>query len=399
MEFRYISILKNGEKEKGVIEANTEKEVVEYLRNKSLTPLSITQVRSFNTSLKLFQKIKTSDVVLFTRQLASMVLTGLTLLESLNILKKQTTNSSMKDVIDDLIANVSEGSSFSQALAKHKDAFSEVYIALVQAAETSGLLDKVLARLAENLERSEDLKKQIRSALFYPMIILIGMLGVIVVMNIFVIPQLSTLYESLNLDLPVSTQIVLAFSKIFTTFSPIVLMGAVGGFFLMRRFSTTEKGIKTFDKLKLRIPVIGKIIELSIVDEVSRTLSLLITSGSSILQSLNITARVAGNYYYRDAITKSSTLVEKGIPLSTAFDNQNIFDPIVVQMIKVGESTGKMDESLLKLSEYFERDMNLKIKTLTTSIEPILIILLGVSVGFLIFSVITPIYSLITQIQ
>ncbi len=143
----------------------------------------------------------------------------------------------------------------------------------------------------------------------------------------------------------------------------------------------------------------GKIIELSIVDEVSRTLSLLITSGSSILQSLNITARVAGNYYYRDAITKSSVLVEKGIPLSNALDNQNIFDPIVIQMIKVGESTGKMDESLLKLSEYFERDMNLKIKTLTTSIEPILIVVLGVSVGFLIFSVITPIYSLITQIQ
>jgi type II secretory pathway component PulF len=399
MEFKYVAIKNNGEKEKGIIEANTQNEVIEFLRKKSLTPLEVAQIRSINTSLKLLQKVKGSDVVLFTRQLASMVMTGLTLLESLNILKKQTTNPMMKDIIDDLIASVSEGSSFSQALAKHKEAFSEVYIALVQAAETSGLLDKVLSRLAENLERSEDLKKQIRSALFYPMIILIGMLGVIVVMNIFVIPQLGTLYESLNLELPFSTKVVLTFSKLFTTFFPFVIAAAVGGFFLLKRFIATEKGIKMFDKIKLKIPIVGKIIELSIVDEVSRTLSLLITSGSSILQSLNITARVAGNYYYRDAITKSSTLVEKGIPLSTAFDNQNIFDPIVVQMIKVGESTGKMDESLLKLSEYFERDMNLKIKTLTTSIEPILIVVLGVSVGFLIFSVITPIYSLITQIQ
>lgn len=399
MEFRYVAIQNNGEREKGVIEANSQKEVVDFLRSKSLTPLSVSEVRSINSSLKMFQNIKPGDVVLFTRQLSSMVVTGLTLLESLTILKKQMTNPSMRDLIEDLIANVSEGSSFSQALAKHKTVFSEVYIALVQAAETSGLLDKVLVRLAENLERSEDLKKQIRSAMFYPIIILIGMVGVIVVMNIFVIPQLGTLYESLNLDLPFSTQIVLSMSRIFTTFFPFVLLAVVGGFFLFRRYSKTQRGIQMIDKVKLKIPIIGKIIELSIVDEVSRTLSLLITSGSSILQSLNITARVAGNYYYRDAITKSSGLVEKGIPLSTALDNQNLFEPIVIQMIRVGESTGKMDESLLKLSEYFERDMNLKIKTLTTSIEPILIVVLGVSVGFLIFSVITPIYSLITQIQ
>ncbi|HRN96695.1 MAG TPA: type II secretion system F family protein [Candidatus Levybacteria bacterium] len=399
MEFRYTAIQKNGEKEKGIIEANTQKEVIDFLRTKSLTPLSVSEVKKFSASLKMLQKVKTSDIVLFTRQLSSMILTGLTLLESLTILKKQAPNPAMREIIDDLIANVSEGTSLSQALAKHPEAFSEVYIALVQAAEASGLLDKVLARLAENLERSEDLKKQIRSALFYPMIIIVGMMGVITVMNIFVIPQLGTLYESLNLDLPIATQIVLTMSKLFTTFFPVVIVAAIGGFFLFRRFRKTESGIKTIDTVKLRMPVIGKIIHLSIVDEISRTLSLLVTSGSSIIESLNITARVAGNFYYREAINRSSALVEKGVPLSTALDNQNMFEPIVIQMVKVGESTGKMDESLLKLSEYFERDMTLKIKTLTTSIEPLLIIVLGVSVGFLIFSVITPIYSLITQIQ
>lgn len=399
MEFRYTAIQKNGEREKGIIEANTQKEVVDFLRTKSLTPLSVTEVRKFSTSVNFVQRVKASDVVLFTRQLSSMIVTGLTLLESLNILKKQTTNASLKAIIDDLIASVSEGTSFSQALSRHPDVFTEVYIALVQAAETSGLLDKVLTRLAENLERSEDLKKQIRSALFYPIIILLGMAGVIIVMNIFVIPQLGALYESLNLQLPFSTQLVLGMSKMFTTFFPVVIIAAIVGGFIFHRFSKTESGIKTIDKIKLRTPVIGNIVQLSIVDEISRTLSLLITSGSSIIESLNITARVAGNYYYRQAINNSSALVEKGVPLSTALDNQNIFEPIVVQMVKVGESTGKMDESLLKLSEYFERDMKIKIKTLTTSIEPILIVVLGVSVGFLIFSVITPIYSLITQIQ
>lgn len=399
MQFSYQAIKKNGEKERGILEANSQKEVLDFLRTKELTPLSIKIQRDINTSLKLFQKVKGSDVVLFTRQLSSMIVTGLTLLESLNILKQQTNNPAMSAVIDDLIADVSEGSPFSQALSKHPAVFTEVYIALIKAAETGGLLDKVLTRLADNLERSEDLKKQIRSALFYPLIIVIGMIGVIVVMNIFVIPQLGSLYDSLNLELPATTKVVLAMSSIFTTFFPLVIIGAVGGFFMFRRFHKTESGIKFVDRVKIRVPVIGKIIELAIIDEIARTLSLLITSGASIIEALNVTARVAGNYYYRHAITASSLLVEKGVPLSTALENQKLFEPIVVQMVKVGESTGKMDESLLKLAEYFERDMNLKIKTLTTSIEPILIVTLGVSVGFLIFAVITPIYSLITQIQ
>lgn len=399
MEFQYTAINNKGEREKGLIQANSQKEVVDFLRKKNLTTISINQRRNINTSLQMFQKVKRSDVVLFTRQLSSMILTGLTLLESLTILKKQANNPAMNSIIEDLITDVSEGNSFSKSLAKHPEAFSEVYIALVRAAETGGLLDKVLARLAENLERTEDMKKQIRSALFYPMIIVVGMIGVIAVMNIFVIPQLGSLYESLNLELPASTKFVLGMSKVFTTFLPVTIIAGIIGFFIFRRFSKTEQGIKVIDTIKLKVPVIGKIIELSIVDEVSRTLSLLIVSGSSIIESLNITAQVAGNYHYRHAITAASILIEKGVPLSTALENQNIFQPIVIQMIKVGESTGKLDESLQKLAEYFERDMNLKIKTLTTSIEPILIITLGVSVGFLIFSVITPIYSLITQIQ
>ncbi len=399
MEFHYVAINKTGEKEKGIIEASSQKEVVDFLRKKNLTPITVNQRRNINTSLKMFQGVKKSDIVLFTRQLSSMILTGLTLLESLSILRKQSTNSAINSIIDELMTDVSEGSSFSQALSKHPEAFSDVYIALVRAAETGGLLDKVLARLAENLERSEDMKKQIRSALFYPIIIVVGMLGVITVMNIFVIPQLGSLYESLNLELPTSTKLVLGMSKLFTNFFPLVIIAAIGGFFLFKRLKKTEQGVKIIDTIKIKVPVIGKIIELSIVDEVARTLSLLIVSGSTIIESMTITAQVAGNYHYRHAITAASSMVEKGVPLSTALENQNIFQPIVIQMIKVGESTGKLDESLLKLAEYFERDMNLKIKTLTTSIEPILIITLGISVGFLIFSVITPIYSLITQIQ
>jgi type IV pilus assembly protein PilC len=399
MQFTYLAVSKQGEKQRGLIEANTQREVIDFLRTKELTPIRVSENRSLNTSLKFLQRVHVSDIVIFTRQLSSMILTGLTLIESLAILKKQTTNPLMQTIIDDIIQDVSEGSTFSHALAKHPNAFTDVYIALIEAAETGGLLDKVLGRLADNMERTEDMNKQIRSALFYPMIIIIGVVGVITVMNIFVIPQLGKLYESLNIQLPLTTRIVLGVSKLFTTYFPVAIIGIIGLVFGYRKFSVTETGKKFIDRLKLKIPVIGKIIELSVINEIARTLSILITSGASIIQSLSITARVANNYEYKEAINNSKVLVEKGIALSTALESQNLFEPIVVQMVKVGEATGKLDESLLKLAEYFERDMTLKIKTLTTSLEPILIVVLGVTVGFLVFSVITPIYSLITQIQ
>lgn len=170
-------------------------------------------------------------------------------------------------------------------------------------------------------------------------------------------------------------------------------------FFLYKRFQKTELGLKTIDKFKLKIPVFGSIITLSILDEVSRTLSLLITSGASIIESLNVTSRVANNIWYKEAIQNASGLVEKGITIASAFEHQNIFPPVLIQMTKVGETTGTVNETLYKVSEYFERDLDLKIKTLTTSIEPLLIVVLGGVVAFLIIAVITPIYGLISQIQ
>jgi type IV pilus assembly protein PilC len=274
-----------------------------------------------------------------------------------------------------------------------------VYIALIKAAESGGLLDKVMERLADNLEKSDNLKKQIRGALFYPLIIVIGVIGVIIIMNIFVMPQLATLYESLNVTLPLTTQQVLSFSRYSLELLPVIAIGLVIVFVLFQRYKKTEKGVAVIDKLKLKIPVFGEIERLSILDEVSRTLSLIISSGTSIIEGLNITSNVAGNVLYKKALNETADLVEKGIPLSQALDNQNIFPPTLVQMVKVGEASGKIDDGLLRVSQYYERDVNLRIKTLTTSIEPFLIIILGVAVAFLIFSVITPIYSIISKIQ
>lgn len=400
MQFVYTAIDKDAQKQKGKLEANNEREVLEFLRQSNLTPITIRKLGDSNINiLPSLSRVKTQDVVLFTRQLSSMTLTGLTLIESLKVLKLQKNRPKVQELINDIIVQISEGSSLSDALAQHKDVFSDLYIGLIKAAEAGGMLDKVLARLADNMEKSEDLKKRVKSAMFYPSIVVTGVVVVIVVMNIFVIPPLGTLYENLNLELPASTKFVLAMSKAVTTFYPIVILGLIGSFILFKRFKKTEAGIKTLDKIKLQLPVFGEIITLSVLDEITRTMSLLIASGASIIESLNITAGVANNIWYRNAIYASRDLVEKGIDLSSALGNQRMFPPILIQMIKVGESTGRIDESLLKVSEYFERDLDLKVKTLTTAIEPLLIVVLGVSVAFLILSVITPIYSLISQIQ
>ncbi len=398
MEFIYTGISRDSVKQKGKLEANSQDEVVQFLRSNNITPLSI---KKFEQSAGFFsgKKVKSSDIVLFTRQLASMVMTGLTLIESLKILQKQVANPKLSKLITDVISQISEGSTFSDALARHKESFSDVYIALIRAAEKGGLLDKILARLADNMEASEDLKKRVKSAMFYPMIVIGGVVGVIAVMNIFVIPQLGALYDNLNLELPLTTKIVLGISKITTTYFPLVIIGVIGLGIGYNRFIKTEKGIQIMDRVKLRIPVIGVILTLSILDDTSRTLSLLVSSGTSIIECLTITSNIAGNYWYKKAIVDAGTLVEKGVTLSDALENQKIFPPMLIQMTRVGESTGRIDESLLKISEYFERDLDVRVKTLTTAIEPILIIVLGISVAFLILSVITPIYSLISQIQ
>lgn len=400
MEYKYISVNLDGKKEIGQIEANTEKEVLEFLRASKLTPLKVEPLeKSQSAIMGYFNRVKGSDIILFTRQLSSMILTGLTLIESLNLLRKQADKPKMKRLIEDLINDVSEGKSFSDALSNHKDVFSPVYISLITAAEEGGLLDKVLARLADNLEKSDEVRKKVRSALFYPGIIVSGVLIVIVLMNIFVIPQLGDLYESLDLELPIMTQIVVTTSNLTRTFFPLVILALIGGVVLLRRYSKTEAGIKIIDKFKLKAPVFGDIVRLSSFDEISRTLSLLVTSGSSLISAIKISSDVSGNYYYKAALINAANLVEKGAGLSVALENQNVFPPLMIQMVKVGEATGKIDESLLKVSEYFERDLELKVKNLTTAIEPILIIVLGVSVAFLIISVITPIYGLISQIQ
>ncbi len=401
MRLHYKAATKDGKTEQGIIDAKDINEAAAYLRTKELMPIRIVR-ETENPLAKILpfsRRVKSSDLVLFTRQLSSMLSSGLTLMRALGILKDQIQSAAMQETVNSIINDVEEGKTFSFAIAKYPNVFSPIYVSLIKAGESSGLLDKVLARLADNLEKDSKLKGTIRSALMYPIIVVVLMVVVMAIMMIFVIPQLTTLYQNLNVPLPLPTQIIIGLSRFTGTFWPIILVALVILIVLFKRWHKTQEGQLTVDGLILKLPIFGKLIQQTILAEFSRTFGLLVGAGTLVVDALLQTAGTAGNVHYRNAITDVSKQVEKGVTIGDAMSVYVLFPPILVQLVKIGEQTGKVDESLAKASEYFEREVDQTVKTLTTAMEPFIMVILGVAVAFLIISVITPIYSLISSIQ
>lgn len=398
MKIDYKASDLQGKAVKGILEAKDKNEVIRYLRAKKLIPILVNEHREASVSsyIPFLRRSAGSQLVFFTRQLASMLVAGLTLLQALGILREQVQNAYMKEVVEHIISDIEEGKSFSAALSKHPQVFPSVYISSVKAGETSGLLDKVLVRLADNLEKNAKLKSTIKSALMYPIIVVIGMIVLTLVMMVAVIPQISTLYESLNLTLPLPTLIVLSISRFSVKYWPFMIIGMVGGGYLFLNWRSTETGKLLSDRLVLRIPVFGRLIQEQSLTEFTRTLGLLVGSGTLVVEALRETAGISGNIIYKNAVIGVSKRVEKGIGVGDALLAYPLFPPVVIQMVKVGEETGKLDDSLLRLSEYYEREVDTTVKNLTTAMEPIILLVLGSGVAFLIFAIITPIYGLVT---
>lgn len=401
MKLFYRASTRDGKVVKGIIEAKGVEEAVTYLRSRNLLPIQVVaqEAKGISKFLLFFNRTADKDLVFFTSQLASMLASGLTLIQALSILKDQTQNAQMAEVILSIVSDIEEGKPFSKALEKYPKVFSPIYIALIQAAEASGLLDKVLFRLAENLEKQQKLKGTIKGALTYPAIVISGMVIVMIIMMVFVIPQLTVLYNNLNIPLPLPTQVVVSISNILIFFWPFIIGLVVLGGIAFNRWNKTESGRLIIDDAKLRLPLVGSLLRQTILTEFTRTLGLLIGSGTLIVGAISQTAETTGNVLFKNAIEALSNRVEKGMGVGDAMSYSPLFPPILTQMVKIGEQTGKIDESLLKLSEYFEREVDQKTKALTTAMEPIILIVLGACVAFLIISIITPIYNLTTSIQ
>lgn len=400
MKLRYKAATKEGKLSQGLLDAKDIQEAANYLRTKELTPIQISRVDYKPwTNLSFFKRVKQSDLVLFTRQLSSMLSSGLTLMRSLEILKDQMQNPQMSEVVTLVINDVQEGKTLAQALEKHPKVFSPIYVSIIKAGEQSGLLDKVLSRLADNLEKQAKLASTVKSALMYPVIVIILMVVVMVIMMVFVIPQLTVLYTNLNVPLPLPTQIVVGLSNFMIATWPILIGVAFVSVFVFRRWARTSDGRLIIDTFLLKLPVFGKLITQTILAEFSRTFGLLVGTGTLVVEALIDTADTTGNVLFKNAIVGVARQVEKGVTVGDSMAYYPLFPSLLVQLVRIGEQTGKIDETLLKASEYFEREVDQTVKTLTTAMEPFIMIILGVGVAFLIISVITPIYSLISSIQ
>ena len=394
--FYQYKALKDGKTIVKKIEAANSEAVIDYLQKNDYFPISVEKVQKGSLSFidSLIQRVDFNDIVDFTRQIAIMLNAGLTLIDSLEILKRQTSKPVLKKIIEDIDAKIKGGSSFSTALLDYKKFFSKLYISLVKSGEASGKLGEILLRLADNLEKEREFKSKLKGALVYPAIVIIGMFLVMFIMVTFVLPKLLGLYKDFNVELPLSTKILITVSSFSTQFWPLVLVMIFVGSYFAKKYLATKAGKNAFDKFTLKLPVFGHIISITALVESTRTLAILISSGISILEALSIVVDATENSIYQQAFLSVSHKVEKGLSLGTALEQEEIFPPILVQMTQVGEQTGNLDDTLFRLSKYFEMESEMATKTMTTLIEPTILVVLGVGVGFLVMSVITPIYNL-----
>jgi type IV pilus assembly protein PilC len=393
--FTYKAKDQAGKEAKGEVEANDEQHAASLIRGKNLFVVSLKSKSSMTLGGLNFvsKRISGGDITNFTRQLATMINAGLPLTEALLILRSQS-KGPLQEAAAQILADVEEGESLSRAMSKH-DAFSKTYIALVHSGEISGVLDEVLVRLADNLEKQQEFKGRIKNAMIYPALIIVGMIGVSLVMMVFVIPKLTELYDQFDAELPITTRFLIASSDFIRSFWTFIIGGVILFIYFLKIYKKTEKGGRRFDELILKIPIIGDLKRQVILTEITRTLSLMVGSGVSIIEGLSITSKIVGNRVISDALDDSVQLVEKGFPVAFAFTKHpEAFPFILSQMVAVGEETGKMDEVLEKVSHIFEVESDQKVKALSSAIEPVILIVLGIGVGFIVISIVLPIYNL-----
>lgn len=400
MQFKYRA-LKNNKIETAIINAEDEDSVVSYLKDNNFFLISVSPVRSLTLQsfLSNLPQFAAKEVVSFTRQLSIMMAAGLTIIQSLDILKKQITHPIMRTTVMDIDKQIRSGNSFSSALKRHPHLFTKMYVALIRSGEATGKLGEVMSKLADDLEKGRAVQNKIKGALIYPVAVLSVMIVLMIVMTTFVMPKLLELYKEFAVDLPFTTKMLIAISQFMIDYWFIVIGGFTAFVIAARSYLSTRAGRVRWDGFLLRIPVIGNVISMGAMVDMTRTMSILIGSGVSILEALEIVEGTTNSYTFQLAIRRIMSYVEKGKSLGDAFEAEAIFPPILIQMITVGESTGKLDETLSRISSYFEAETEIAIKTLTTLIEPFILIILGIAVGLLVFSIITPIYNLTSSFK
>lgn len=397
-QFVYTARDNAGKKVKGKVEAKSKEGAASILRTRGFFIISLTDHNesAFGELQASMSRVSKDDVVNFTRQLATMINAGLPLIQALTILEAQA-KPAMRKVVRTIQRDIEGGSNLGASLGKHTKVFDTVFVALVRAGEAAGALDTILNRLADTLEKQKEFRAKTKGALIYPGIVFTAMVVIMIVMMVFVIPKMATLYQDFDAELPWMTQLLIDMSSFMSNRWYILAGIAFLIWFVIRAWRKTPQGNYEFDRIMLRLPVMGKLRQKILVTEFSRTLALMITAGISLLQALDIVVGGMDNEVYRRAVIEARQDVEKGRPLSRSLEKHSLFPLLLPQMVAVGEETGQLDDVLEKLAKYYESETETAIKGLTTAIEPLIMVVLGVGVGFLIIAIIMPIYNLTSQ--
>ena len=397
--YKYNAIDSEGHKKEGSVDANSKELALGLLKEKGLFVVSLEKSdKDILQSLLSFRGVPQDLVVSFTRQFSTMISAGLPIARSLEVLVSQTDNYKFKQILTSVLRDIEGGISLSASLTKYPDVFSNTYQSLVRAGEASGNLHTVLNRLADTMESERELQSKFKSAMIYPIIVLVAMVGVFILMMIVVVPKLTTMYDNMNVPLPIQTKIMIVISEFMTQNTVVTALIGVSVIIGFRYFTNTDFGKNFFTELSFKLPVFGKINRNKETTSFSRTLSLLINSAIPIVEALNIVSDVVRSSTMKQAVLGAAEYIEKGNSLSDFFRGNKAFPPLLGQMAGVGEETGKMDEVLGRVADYYEGETSSAIENLSAALEPIILLLLGSMVGVLIFSIITPIYKITTSI-
>lgn len=390
---------KNGNDIRTQVTANNQSTAAKLLINKGLFPVSIDiatrQEELISRVLPFVGHIGVKDKVIFSRQLATMVNAGLPLVQSLNTLAGQTKSKKFAAVISKIAKDVEGGQSLASGLAAYPDAFDPLFISMIKAGEESGTMDKVLLRLADQMEKSYNLLSKVRNALVYPVFVVGLVLIIMIFMTVFVLPQFESFYASLDEKLPLPTLVLLAISHIIIKLWPVLIIGLLAGVFLVRRFLKTDKGRLVWDPIKLKLPIVKNLLRMIYMSRFSRTFGTLIGAGVPVLDAMTIVSQSVNNTVYERAILKAAAEVKRGTPLSKPLKEDENFPVLVSQMIAVGEQTGELDTILFKLADFYDNEIDNLTKNLSTLVEPILLVVLGIMVMIFIIAIIYPIYGIV----
>src|SRR5256885_15135852 len=394
--YTYSARAINGELKNATIDAPTRDEAVAQLRKQRLNVLKIDEA----TKKKKGGKVPMRDIVIFTRQFSTMINAGLPLVQALDILANQSENQSLKDVTRQVVFDVESGNTVADALRKHPNAFSELYVNMVAAGEAGGILDTILMRLAVFMEKNDALVRKVKGAMIYPGVISSVAFIAISVLLIFVIPVFEKMFASVGLPLPLPTRVVIAMSNFLRGIGGLVTVAAVvAAFFGVKKYYATPNGKLAIDKLMLKAPVLGDVLRKSAVSRFTRTLGTLIGSGVSILDGLEITAKTSGNRVIQDAIMESRASIAGGETISAPLQKSRVFPPMVISMIAVGEQTGGLDEMLSKIADFYDEEVDAAVSGLLSLMEPVMIVFLGVVVGGMVVAMYLPIFDMINAVQ